>query len=123
HRLMMKNMSPEQISAMAEIEAHRTRQVELGISRPRLEPVREEQREQDTGKVKEGDAVKFSEGDTETTRREAELDDEDVAAVAAVAADAMNEVLGTALTEAARAVSVETEDEDAEIEEIDAEHQ
>lgn len=120
HRLMMKNMSPEQISAMAEIEAHRTRQVELGISRPRLEPVREEQREQDTGKVKEGDAVKFSEGDTETTRREAELDDEDVAAVAA---DAMNEALGTALTEAARAVSVETEDEDAETEEIDAERQ
>ena len=116
HRLMMKNMSPEQISAMAEIEAHRTRQVELGISRPRLEPVREEHNEQDTGKVKEGDSVKISESETQATRREAELDDEDVAALAS---EAMNEALGTSLSEATQKVHVP--DDDAETEEIETE--
>lgn len=111
HRLMMKNMSPEQISAMAEIEAHRVRQVELGISRPRLEPVREEHNEQDTGKVKEGDSVEISESETQATRREAELDDEDVASIAA---DAMNEALGTSLSEATQSVHVPEDDEETE---------
>lgn len=115
HRLMMKSMSPEQLKALADIEAQKARQAELGISKPRLEPIREEHPERDTGKVKEGDSVRIAA--TEATRREAEIDDEDVATVAA---DAMNEALGTALTEAARLATVEVPEDD-DTEEIPAE--
>jgi hypothetical protein len=121
HRLMMKSMSPEQLKAIAEIEAQRVKHFELAISRPRLEPVREENHEAegDTGRVKEGDAVKFQDGDTETMRRPAEIDEEDVATVAA---NAMNEALGTSLSEVTKQATVhvpETEElDDVETEEI-----
>lgn len=102
HKLMLKSMTPEQLKAVAEIEAQKARQVELAISKPRLEPIREEQREADTGKVKEGDSVRIAQQDTEAMRRPAEIDEEDVATVAA---SKMNEALGTSLTEVAQAVS------------------
>ncbi len=41
-QLIHRTMSPEQLKAVAEIEAQRTRQEELRVSRPRLEPVREQ---------------------------------------------------------------------------------
>ncbi len=96
HRLIQRNMSPEQLSAIAEIEAHRVKQVELSISRPRLEPVREEGVPTETEKVKESTSVRLG-ATEETVRREAEIDDEDVAEHAA---KEMNEALGTALSEA-----------------------
>ncbi|MCB9932122.1 MAG: hypothetical protein H6841_01730 [Planctomycetes bacterium] len=117
HKLMLKNMSPEQLKAMAEIEAQKARQVELAISKPRLEPVREEHHEADTGKVKEGDSVRIAEEDTQAMRRPAEIDEEDVATVAA---SKMNEALGTSLTEVTEAVSVHVPETD-ELEEVDNE--
>ena len=102
HKLMLKSMTPEQLTAVAEIEAQRARQVELAISKPRLDPV-QERLESDTNKVKEGDSVRFSKEDTEAIRRPAEIDDEDVAMVAATE---MNEALGTALSEATQAATV-----------------
>ncbi|MCA8918875.1 MAG: hypothetical protein KDB32_07340 [Planctomycetes bacterium] len=107
HRLMMKSMSPEQLSALAEVEAQKARQIELAISKPRLEPVREESHEVDTGKVKESDSVRVSQEDTEALRRPAEIDEEDVASVAA---QSMNEALGTALTEAMASATVHVPD-------------
>ncbi|MCA8913944.1 MAG: hypothetical protein KDB90_00930 [Planctomycetes bacterium] len=111
-KLMLKSMSPEQLSAVAEIEAQKVRQFELAISKPRLDPVREEHTEQDTGKVKEGDRVEITREDTEAIRRPAEIDDEDIATVAATE---MNEALGTSLSEATQAATVhvpETEELD-----------
>lgn len=98
HKLMLRNMSPDQLKAVAEIEAQKARQAEVAISRPRLDPVREETASVETHKADEvvaGDEVHI--GDAETARREAEIDDEDVAERAA---EEMNEALGTALTEA-----------------------
>lgn len=117
HRLMIKSMSPEQLTALAEVEAQKARQIELGISKPRLEPVRDEAHEGDTGKVKEGDSVELSQEDTQALRRPAEIDEEDVAGIAV---QHMNEALGTALTEAMEAATVHVP-ETHELDEVDTE--
>ncbi|MCB9895020.1 MAG: hypothetical protein H6839_11270 [Planctomycetes bacterium] len=116
-KLMLKSMSPEQLSAVAEIEAQKVRQFELAISKPRLDPVREEHAEQDTGKVKEGDRVEITQEDSQAVRRPAEIDDEDIASVAATE---MNEALGTSLSEATQAATVHVP-ETEELEDVDTE--
>lgn len=95
-RLIHKNMTPEQLSALAEIEAQKVRQIELSISRPRLEPVRETH--QTERLTKQGENVRISTASTEATRREPEIDED----VATRAAHEMNEALGTSLTDAVR---------------------
>ncbi|MCC6464493.1 MAG: hypothetical protein IT463_04045 [Planctomycetes bacterium] len=94
-RLIHRSMSPEQLAALAQIEAERTKQAELAISRPLLEPVRDSAHaESDTNKVKESDSVRVSAADSEATRREVAVEPEDEVAKAAAR---MNEALGTAL--------------------------
>lgn len=114
HRLIQRTMTPEQLSAIAEIEAQRAKQAEMSISKPRLEPIRDEHLQSDTDKIKESNSVRLQ-GTEETVRRNAEIDEEDIAEAAAVK---MNEALGTALSEAIEQAT--THDEEAPTEEINA---
>ncbi len=115
HRLIQRTMTPEQLSAIAEIEAQRARHAELSISKPHLDPIRDEYTVGDTDKIKESNSVRLQ-GTEETVRREAEIDDDDVAEAAAVK---MNEALGTALSEAIQQAT--KVDEDAPTDEIQTE--
>lgn len=90
-QLIHRNMSPEQLAAVAEIEAQRVKQFELSVSRPRLEPVRDIAT---VDKTREGESVQISK--VETARREPMLEED----AATKAAHEMNEALGTSLTDA-----------------------
>lgn len=99
HRLMLRSMTPEQLSALAAIEAQRTRQAELSISNPKLEPIRDEAGPTDTDKVRESDSVRIAAPVDSTVRRETHVEERDVAEEASLA---MNAALGSALTEAVK---------------------
>jgi hypothetical protein len=106
-RLIQRSMSPEQLSAIAEIEAQRVKQAEVRVSQPRLDPIRDEQTEEQVAAEREESSdVPFSDG-TQDNRREVEVDEDDVARQAA---DSMNEALGTALSEAV--ANIYTQDEE-----------
>lgn len=92
-RLIHRTMTPEQLKAVAEIEAYKVKQFELSVSRPRLEPLRDTP---SPDKTRAGDSVRIASPDTEANRREAHLEED----AATKAAHQMNEALGTSLTEA-----------------------
>lgn len=92
-RLIHRKMSPEQLSAIAEIEAQKVKQIELSVSRPLLEPLRDTPA---PDKTRQGDSVKIASADVEQNRREAHLEED----AATRAAHEMNEALGTSLHEA-----------------------
>ncbi|MEE9311777.1 MAG: hypothetical protein V3V10_05120, partial [Planctomycetota bacterium] len=104
-KLLLQRMSPEQLKAIAEIEGHKSRQAEIAISRPKLEPVREE----NATEPPRSDTVEVQSAHEKTERRE--LDDESVGTVdtAAAAAQAVDEALGKSLSEAIESVELETE--------------
>ncbi len=103
-RLIHRQMSPEQLSAIAQIEAQKVKQIELSVSRPRLEPLRDTPA---PDKTRQGDAVQIASQDVEQNRREAHLEED----AATRAAHEMNEALGTSLHEAVvQATKAETED-------------
>lgn len=107
HRLIQRTMTPEQLSAIAEIEAQRVRQAELSISRPRLEPVREESNDSEREASASAVPSEVNVSTEDAIRREAEIDDEDVADHAA---SEMNVALGTSLSEAVEEATRTTED-------------
>jgi len=106
-RLIHRTMTPEQLSAVAEIEAQKAKQIELAVSRPRLEPLRDTPA---PDKTRAGDSVRFASADAEATRREANLEED----AATKAAHLMNEALGTSLTEAVHEATKPTEQADRE---------
>lgn len=107
HRLMLRSMTPEQLSALAAVEAQRTRQAELSISKPRLEPIRENVSQTDTDKVRESDSVRIAAPVDSTVRRETQVEERDVAEEASLA---MNSALGSALTEAVKEAEYEPDE-------------
>jgi hypothetical protein len=119
-RLIQRSMTPEQLSAIAEIEAQRTKQAEVRVSQPRLDPIREEQTpEQVAAEGEESSDVTLSDG-TQEHRREVEVDDDDIAREAA---ERMNEALGTALSEAVTKAAIESTDVTEELEDdVEIEH-
>lgn len=102
-RLIHRTMTPEQLKAVAEIEAHKVKQFELSVSRPRLEPLRDTP---SPDKTKAGDSVRIASADAEATRREAHIEED----AATKAAHQMNEALGTSLTEAVQEATKPTEE-------------
>lgn len=105
-RLIHRTMSPEQLKAVAEIEAHKAKQVELAVSRPRLEPLRETP---SPDKTRAGDSVRIASADAEANRRETNVEED----AATKAAHQMNEALGTSLSEVLHEVTRPTEDSPA----------
>lgn len=103
-RLIHRTMSPEQLKAVAEIEAHKAKQVELAVSKPRLEPLRDTPA---PDKTRAGDSVRIAPADAEATRREANVEED----AALKAAHQMNEALGTSLTEAVQEATQPTKED------------
>ncbi|MHC4840587.1 MAG: SPFH domain-containing protein [Planctomycetota bacterium] len=101
-KLLLQRMSPEQLKALAEIESHKSRQAELAISRPKLDPIREE----NSTDPPRSDVVEMQSPDEKTERRELDHETIDTAAAAAMAVD---EALGTSLSEAIEAAEVDAE--------------
>lgn len=99
-KLLMQRMSPEQLTALAEIEGHKSRQAELAISRPKLEPIKEEGEK----KHSNSDTVEVNSPEEKTERRK--LDEESVD-IASAAAQAVDVALGTSLSEAINSVEIE----------------
>lgn len=68
HRLIQKSMSPEQLKALAEIEAAKARQSEVKVSQPSIEPIKEAQTT-----LRPNQSVKIAPTE-EVARREAEVE-------------------------------------------------
>lgn len=68
HRLIQKSMSPEQLKALADIEAAKARQNEVKVSQPNIEPIKEAQTE-----LRPNQSVKISPTE-EVARREAKVE-------------------------------------------------
>lgn len=117
-QLIHRTMTPEQLAAVAEIEAQKAKQIELSVSRPRLEPIRETAAIDKTEKPGQGESVRISTQQAETARREPMIEDD----AATKAAHEMNEALGTSLSEAVQqATKPETEKTDTERLEVQVE--
>ncbi|MCF6227619.1 MAG: hypothetical protein L3J82_02990 [Planctomycetes bacterium] len=104
-KLLLQRMSPEQLKAIAEIEGHKSRQAEISISRPKLEPVREE----NTSEPPRSDTVEVQSENEKTERRELDHENVETVDTAAAAAQAVDEALGKSLSEAIESVELETE--------------
>ncbi len=98
HRLIQKSMSPEQLKALAELEAARARQNEVKVSQPNIEPIREAQTE-----FRANQSVKIAPTE-EVVRREAKVETDTPAPPAE-----KTEAIGVALTTNAEKSETPTE--------------
>ena len=98
HRLIQKSMSPEQLKALAELEAARARQNEVKVSQPNIEPIREAQTE-----FRANQSVKIAPTE-EVARREAKVETDTPAPPAE-----KTEAVGVALTTGAEKSDTPTE--------------
>ncbi|MDH5641964.1 MAG: hypothetical protein OEY28_11780, partial [Nitrospira sp.] len=91
HRLIQRSMTPDQLRAIAEIEASKAKQAEVAVSQPQLEPIRDTNEEEES----DSDSVRLSNTEEQTHRRETNIEQ----APATNAAAETNEALGSALKE------------------------
>lgn len=98
HRLIQKSMSPEQLKALAELEAARARQNEVKVSQPDIEPIKEAQTE-----FRANQSVKVAPTE-EVMRREAKVETD-----APAPPTEKTEAAGVALTTDAEATDTPTE--------------
>lgn len=98
HRLIQKSMTPEQLKALAELEAAKARQNEVKVSQPNIEPIREAQTE-----FRANQSVKIAPTE-EVARREAKVETDTPAPPAE-----KTEAIGVALTTNAEKSETPTE--------------
>ena len=99
HRLIQRQMSPEQLKALAEIEAAKARQALTAVSQPNIEPLRESPQTE----IRSNQSVKISQSE-EVQRREARVETD-----APHQVGEKTEALGTALTDAVQKTETPTE--------------
>lgn len=109
HRLIQRRMTPDQLKAVAEIEFNRSRQAEVAVSNPNLEPVREKTSE--PSQPVTGEAVHIEKTGT-IAKREAAVEEE--TPTSALDTEAIGSVVENPAHETAATDVVQLADEAAE---------